>query len=205
MGGLTVITTFRTVSKYFCIALIFGLVMLVSSAPAVTRQQYINDLISKADHYSRQEGKSLIAINYINQAVKLQSGNLDTRFNRAKIYARLKLFSEAIKDLSLVYRNAHGQKKYSKAIKYRAECYAWLGEYSRAINDYKTMLNTGWRIGKIYYYYAELLWFVGNKNEALKVINLGKLNGDHWVAKMEVLENKIYSGKRVKLHQPFSN
>ena len=202
------ITIFRTVSKYFCTALFLLLVMLVCSAPAVTRQQYINDLISKADHYSRQEGKSLLAINYINQAIKLQPGNLDTRFNRAKIYARLKLFSEAINDLNLVYRNAHGRKKYSKAIKYRAECYAWLGAYGRAINDYKTMLNNSrrnWRIGKIYFYYAELLWFIGNKSEALRVINLGKLTGDHWVAKMEILENKIFSGKRVKLHQPFSN
>ncbi len=198
----------RSVLKYFCISLLLCFVVLSGSVSAVTRQQYINDLISKANHYSQQEGKSFLAINYINEAVKLQPRNLDIYFKRAAIYARLKLFPEAIKDLDLVYRNAHGRKKYTKAIKYRAECYAAVGEYGRAINDYKTMINNSSKkggIGKIYYYYAELLWFIGNKNEALKVINRGKMTGSHWIEKMKVLENKISLGERVTLHRPFSN
>ena len=57
----------------------------------------------------------------------------------------------------------------------------------------------------MWYYYAELLWFIGNKGEALKAVNIGLKTGSHWVGKIKTLENKILSGERVKLHRPFSN
>lgn len=200
---------YKIIAKYLCITSFLLLVVMSFSASAITRQQYVNDLISKAEQYSKQEGKSFLSINYINEAIKIQPRNLDIYFKRAAIYARLKLFTEAVKDLNLIYKNAHGHKKYKKAIKYRAECFAALGEYGRAIADYKTMIKNGskrGKIGKIYYYYAELLWYVGNKDEALNVIARGKRTGSHWISHMNILENKILSGIRIKkLHRPFSN
>ena len=196
-----------SVSKYFCVFWLLCLVLLTDSTFAITRQEYVNDLVSKASHYSRQEGKSFLAINYINEAVKLQPGNLNIYYKRAFIYGRLGLYTESIKDLNFILRSKSGRKKFTSALKYRAECYSAIGEYARAIADYKRMINnrTTKKSGKMWYYYAELLWFIGNKGEALKAVNIGLKTGSHWVGKIKTLENKILSGERVKLHRPFSN
>ena len=197
----------KSVSKCFCLTLFLWLVVLTGSLLAVTRQQYVDGLVSKANHYSQQEGKSFLAINYINEAVKLQPRNLNIYSKRAFIYGRLNLYTEAIKDLTFILRNDTGRRKFPSSWKYRAECYSAIGAYARAIADYKRMINnrTNKKSGKIWYYYAELLWFMGNKDEALKAVSIGLKTGSHWVGKIKTLENKILLGKRVKLHRPFSN
>ena len=197
----------KSALKYFFLCTLLWFVLLPEILPAVTLQEHVNGLIAKADHYSRQKGQTLLAINYINNAVKLQPRNLSIYYKRASIYGRLKLYTEAIKDLNLVIKNDPGRKKFPSALRHRAECYSMVGEYVKAISDYKRTLNnrTTNKTGKIWYHYAELLWFAGYKDEALKAINKGSLTGSHWIEKMKRLESKILLGTKVSLHRPFSN
>ncbi|SHJ56625.1 Tetratricopeptide repeat-containing protein [Malonomonas rubra DSM 5091] len=192
-------------NKSFIVVIVFFLLAQFAPVDAITRQQYAHNLASLAEKMSKQEGKEFLAISYINEAIKAQPSNLGMYYKRAAIYSRAGLNAEAIKDLNLILKNDPLGKKFPSTLKYRAECFAALGSYQKALSDYQTFLRKAPKSGKVWYYYAELLWFVGDREKALQAINSGLRTGSHWEKKMRSLQTKILDNKKVKLHKPFSN
>ncbi len=204
MGGMPVIK--KRIFIYINQLIVLFLFFLFSAciANAITKQQYVDNLVAKALELSSQEGKSLLSINYINKAIKLQPRSLKIYYKRAFVYGRAGLYVEAIKDLNLIL-NSPSRSQFPAALKFRAECLAMLGDYRSALADYLTLLERAPKSGKIWYYYAELLWFVGEKDKALIAISNGLKIGSHWGVKMKRLQSVIWEGKKIKLHEPFSN
>ncbi len=167
--------------------------------------QEVKKLVANADQCLRQESRKHLAIGYINRAIQLQPTNLQLYYKRAFIYGKLKYYTEALKNLDFVIRNDPARRKFPSALKYRAECYAAIGDYEKALADYRTFLRKSRKAGKIWYSYAELLWFLGDREQALGAVENGLRTGSHWQSKLESLRNKIITGTRVQLHTPFSN
>ena len=186
-------------------ALFFIVIIGVVTSSAVTQQEYVNNLVNKAMHYSRQEGKETLAVSLINKAIKIQPRNLKLYYKRASVKGHIKNYAGALSDLNIVMRNDTGRKKkFPSAVKYRAECFSALGYMKNAIDDYK-IATSSLHSAKIWLYYAELLWYLGQKSEALDAINKGLSLNQHWTPKLRKLQNKIFSGEKVKLHTPFTN
>lgn len=176
-----------------------------SFAQSGTMQQNVKILVAKAEQSLRHESQKHLAVNYINRAIKLQPLNLELHYKRAFILGRLKLYHEAIKSLNFVMANDPNRKKFPSALKYRAECFAAIGNYERAVSDYRKMLSRGRGGGKIWYYFAELLWFMGDHSQALSAIDKGLITESHWRGKLLQLRRKILTGQKAQLHTPFSN
>jgi len=191
--------------KSFIVISVLLLLAQFNSVEAISRQQYAHKLASQAEMMSKQKGKNFLAISYINEAIKLQPSNLGMYYKRVSVYGRAGLYAEAIKDLNLILKNDPLRKKFPSSLKYRAECFAALGAYQQALSDYSTFLRQAPKSGKLWYYYAELLWFVGNRDKALAAISQGLQTGSHWVGKMRFLQKQIFENKKVVLHKPFSN
>ncbi len=170
-----------------------------------TLQQNVKMLVAKADQSLRHESQKHLAVDYINRAIKLQPLNLGLHYKRAFIFGRLNLYHEAIRSLNFVIANDPNRRKFPSALKYRAECYAAIGDYARAVSDYHKMLSRGRGDGKIWYYFAELLWFLGDHGQALGAIDRGLMTDSHWKGKLLKLREKILTGKKAQLHIPFSN
>jgi len=185
--------------------LIWAMVISSAAAQSGTVEQNVKLLVAKADQCLRQESRKHLAIDYINRAVKLQPRNLQLYYKRAFIYGRLKYYTEAIKNLDFVVHNDPGSIRFPSALKYRAECYAAMGIYAKAVADYRTLLEKSSEAGKIWLYYAELLWFLGDRHQALNAIDNGLKVKTHWRVRLVELRKKVVTGQRVQLHTPFSN
>jgi len=170
-----------------------------------TVEQNVKILVAKANQCLRHESRKHLAVDYINRAVKLQPRNLQLYYKRAFIYGRLKYYTEAIKNLDFIVRSDPRALRFPSALKYRAECYAAIGVYGKAVTDYRTLLKHSSESGKVWFYYAELLWFLGDRQQALKSIDKGLKVKTHWRSKLIALRKNVIAGQRVQLHTPFSN
>jgi len=162
--------------------------------------QEVKMLVANAEKCLRQESHKYLAIDYVNRAIALQPTNLKLFYYRAFVYGKLKYYTEALKNLNFVAQNDPAGRK-----KYQAECYAAMGDYNKALVAYRTFLRKARKSGKIWYHCAELLWFLGDREQALGVVENGLQTGSHWQGKFEALRNKIIAGQQVQLHTPFSN
>lgn len=163
-------------------------------------------LMRIATQYSKQ-GNPMMAVKFCDQAIQLRPNDLSLFYQRALIWGRGGFYTNAVKDLSLVIRE-DGQstrRRFPAARKFRAECFAVLGQMQRAVDEYKALLQENPQSGKLWYYMAEILAVMKRTAWALQAADRGIATGSHWAVRLEKLKNNILLGQEIKLHRPFSN
>ena len=192
----------NTLIKFVIIILIISC-CVVRYAIASTKN--IEQLVKIARQYAREEGKENLSILLINKAIKTQPHNMLLYFERASILGRLGFYKEAINDFNFLLRKNAPITKYVIR-RHRADCYAAIGKMKNAIVDYQYVVKVKPKKGKYWYYYAELLWFLGLKKPALNATSKGLATESHWRGHLRDLRNKILTGERItKLHLPLHN
>ena len=192
------------------VLLIVSIIVNVSETNALTVDQKVETLLSKAEYLSKKKGGHAFALKLCHEAIKLQPGNLDTYYRRAFIYGRKGDYANAIKDFSIIikYDEKAERRKYPSARKFRADCFMGLGYMQNAVDDYWVMLKrnpTSRKSGKIWNYLAEALALMNKTQEALEAIQRGCATGSHWCEKMKILQKKILTGQKIQPHRPLSN
>jgi tetratricopeptide (TPR) repeat protein len=172
-----------------------------SFSHAVTRQEYVNNLINQAEKYSKQNGKQAIALAYINEAIKLDPRNANLYYKRASIFGHMGQYPYAIEDLNKFVNNS----KYPHAIRLRADCFMAIGEFQRAANDYSVFLSHAPNDGKVWSYLTEALALMGKKEAAMAATRKGLATNSHWSSRLNELQMKILLGEKIIPHKPFSN
>ena len=151
-----------------------------------------------------------MALKCCNEAIKLQPNNLAGYYVRGFVFGRMEDYKSAVENFSLVIRQDEKNKKlkFSKARKFRADCYLGLGLFKYAAKDYSIMVKRdpkSNKSGKLWFYLAEACALMGESNAAFSAIKNGCKTGSHWCKKMEILQKKILLGKKIVPHKPLSN
>ena len=184
------------------VTLIFFCVFFVGNASfSMTRQEYVNSVVSQAEQYSKQEGRQSLAVSLINEAIKLQPRNPELYYKRAFILGRAGQYLYAIPDLNMVMK----LKQYPHAIRFRADCFMAVRDYQKAAQDYSVFLGSAPKDGKVWSYLAEALALQGNKQAALEATSRGLATGSHWSERLRQLQEMILLDKIIVPHKPFSN
>ena len=191
------------------VLLIVSIIVNVSVSNALTVDQKVQTLLSRAEYLSKK-GNHQMALKFCNETIKLQPNNLAGYYVRGFVFGRMKFYKGAIENFSLVIKKDERNKKlnFPKARKFRADCYLGLGIYEYAAKDYSIMLKKNPKSnksGKIWFYLAETYALMGKKNAAFSAIKNGCKTGSHWCNQMKVLQQKILLGKKITPHKPLSN
>ncbi len=166
-------------------------------------------LAGKADYWARKannlsrQGRHMEALIYINKAIKREPSNLKYIYLRAFILGRSKNYIGAIKDFTKVI--TRDVRHFPHAPRFRADCFVAIGQYSKAIRDYRKFLRAEPKDGKVWSYLAEAYYLMGDAKSALMAINKGLRTGSHWKGRLLALQKAILLGKRIKPHRPLSN
>ena len=188
------------------VLLIISIIINVSETNALTFDQKVQTLLSRAKYLSRK-GHHQMALKFCNEAIKLQSNNLEGYYVRGFVFGRMEVYKAAIENFSLVIKKDERNKKlkFPGARKCRADCYLGLGLYKYAVKDYSIMLKRRPERGKIWYYLAETYAVMGQNKAALSAIKNGCKTESHWRRYMKVLQQKILLGEKITPHKPLSN
>ncbi|WP_020589549.1 tetratricopeptide repeat protein [Desulfobacter curvatus] len=188
------------------VLLIVSIIVNVSVTNALTVDQKVQTLLSKAEYLSKK-GNHQMAMKFCNKAIKLQPNNLAGYYVRGFVFGRMEVYISAIKNFSLVIKKdeKNNKLKFPAARKFRADCYLGLRSYKYAVKDYLSLLKRSPKSGKIWYYLAETYAVIGEKNAALSAIKKGCNTGSHWCDHMKVLQQKILLGEKITPHKPLSN
>ena len=189
------------VGKNLTIAIcLCGVLWMASDGFAVTVQQKVNTLTSQAIKYSKQ-GKGLQALQYINQAIKIQPRNQNLYYQRAFILGRAGIYSKAIQEFTRFSQ----MKGYPHAIRFRADCFMAVDDMRSAVKDYLTFLRKESKDGKVWSYLAEAYALMGDTRSALAAVNKGLSTGSHWSGRLNSLKGQILRGEKIIPHKPLSN
>lgn len=195
-------TRLNMVQRVLAIVILFSVGFLgCPSSEAATRHEIADRLAEQADRYSRQRGNQFLAISYINKAINLQPKRADLYYQRAFILGRAGRYVHAINDFNRFVNS----RKYSHAIRFRADCFMALGMFQKAVNDYMVFLRNAPKDGKVWSYLAEALFFMGRSDLALDATRKGLATGSHWSKRLSELRKKIMAGERITPHKPLSN
>ena len=191
------------------VLLIISIIINVSETNALTVDQKVQTLLSRAEHFSKK-GNHQMALKFCNEAIKLQPNNLAGYYVRGIVFGRMEVYIDAIENFSLVIKKEerNNKLKFPAARKFRADCFLGLGIYKYAVKDYLIMLKRNPKSdssGKIWFYLAETYAVIGEKNAALSAIKKGCKTGSHWCDHMKILQQKILLGEKITPHKPLSN
>jgi predicted Zn-dependent protease len=182
--------------------LIFILMHLLSNEVfCETRAEQANKLARQAEHLSKKKGSHKPALQFINQAIKLQPQNLELYYHRAFILGRAGQYQAAAKEFSRFVKNG----RFGHAVRFRADCYMAIGQLGRAARDYMAFLKRSPEDGKVWSYLVEALALMGKNQDALQAANRGISTGSHWTKKLVSLRQQILTGEPIVPHRPFSN
>lgn len=168
---------------------------------AETLQKKTDILVEVANYNSRKVKNHELAIQYINQAIKLQPSRTDLYYHRAFILGRAGIYQQAAKEFSRFVN----QEKYNHAIRFRADCYFGMGMFDLAATDYTEFLKQYPKDGKVWSYLVEALYLMGNSQDALKACKIGISSRSHWTEKLMKLQKQILSGQSIKPHNLLAN
>ena len=194
---------YRPVSKDYTIVilfLIFGLVL--TQFTSAYSQDKVAFLLNNAKHLSKQE-QYLQALNYVNQAIRLQPQNIQAYNLRGFIYGRSGQYIKAIQNFTIVIK--YGKTRIVAAHRFRADCFFQLGNMKAAIKDYHTFLKVNPKDGKVWSYLAEAYYATGDIKNAHKSINRGLKGGSHWAGRLQSLRNSFLLGEQIEYHEPLRN
>jgi tetratricopeptide (TPR) repeat protein len=167
---------------------------------SITRQEYVNTLLHKANSYNKK-GNYDVALISINKAIKLQPKRSQLYYKRAMIIGRSGNYHQAIKELSQFIKN----KNYPHAIRFRADCFMAVNQMEKSVKDYTRFLKHAPKDGKVWSYLVEALALMGKRESALDAIRHGLATGSHWSKRLTFLQKQILLGKPIIPHTPFSN
>lgn len=189
----------RKLVKIIFVLIICSLMGVASKA--ATSQKKVKEYVKKADQYSKQKYKKYIAVTYINKAIRIQPNDINLYYKRAQIFGRVGLYRYAIKAFTPFVK----RKKFSHAVRFRADCFLALGMYQQAVQDYTSFLRQAPDDGKVWSYLAETYAIMGKSNLALSAIKKGLATGSHWTGRLKKLQSKIIQGEPIVPHKALSN
>jgi tetratricopeptide (TPR) repeat protein len=129
------------------------------------------------------------AIEYLDNAIKLQKNNAETFNKRGTAYYNLGQFQRAVEDVSEAIRL---KPNHFLAYNNRGNAYANLGQYQKAIADYDQVIRLTPNYADVYDNRGTVYLLTGNKEsgcrDVKKACELGKCN------KLEEAKSKGYCG-----------